>query len=178
MSKCAVIIENRFDVGEIIARHTKFLSEDWPVIHIKAQINTIQDYNDLLVSKNFWEALPDKVLIFQHDSGLLRHGVEDFLEWDFIGAPIKWLPTYMNGGLSLRSRAAMLRVIEEIPYNGEVEDIWFVNGCRKLGLKLPDIDTARKFSVETEFNLGSIGYHAPEKYLTPKQVELIKYQYD
>lgn len=159
--------------------HAKFLPDDWSMVHISQPMTTMQEYNELLASRGFWEAMCDHVLIFQHDSLLLRHGIEEFLEWDFIGAPLYHIPfPAMNGGLSLRKRDAMLKVIDNFPYNGGNEDMFFCNGLQALNGNLPDKETAKKFSVETEFSLGSLGFHSPWKYLTPEEVEQIKHQYD
>lgn len=182
MTKAAVIIENRFDVSEVIRQHQKFLPPDWLVLHIQNEpVYSMSDYNNLLTSKRFWRNMPDKVLIFQHDSQILRSGIEDFLEWDFIGSPIKHIEGCMNGGLSLRDSNAMLKIINNIPFEGEHingnEDIYFVNGLRQLSGYLPSKEIAQQFSVETIFGLGSLGYHQIEAWLTPGECEQIKMQY-
>lgn len=180
----AVIVENRFDVTCIIEAHRKYLPSDWGIIHVDATVKSEMEYNLLLTSKGFWEQIPfDKVLIFQHDSLLLRHGIEDFLQYDFVGAPIfhEHLPMpCMNGGLSLRSKSKMLEVIEKIPYDYNLhgnEDIYFCRGIEKIGGNLPTKEGAQSFSVESVFSLGSLGCHAIDKYLTPEQCELILNQY-
>jgi hypothetical protein len=70
--------------------------------------------------------------------------------------------------------------ISKHPYKGMGvhgnEDIYFCNKMRELGYKLPDKETCNKFSVETEFELGSVGYHAIDKYHNNYK-EIIK-QYD
>ncbi len=57
------------------------------------------------------------------------------------------------------------------------EDMYFSYGTRELGGKLPSVEEAKLFSVETMFSLGSLGYHAIEKHLPQHQCELIKNQY-
>lgn len=180
----AVIVENRFDVDAIVEAHKKYLPIDWNVLHFDAPISSEREYNLLLTSKEFWENIPfDKVLIFQHDSLLLRHGIKDFLQYDFVGAQIfhEHLPMpCMNGGLSLRSKSKMLEVIEKIPYDYNLhgnEDIYFCRGIEKIGGNLPTKEGAQSFSVESVFSLGSLGCHAIDKYLTPEQCELILNQY-
>ncbi|KAI9746431.1 MAG: hypothetical protein M1818_000144 [Claussenomyces sp. TS43310] len=82
-----------------------------------------------------WEDLaPAKhVLLFQSDSMLCANAVrsvEDFFTYDFVGAPIaSHLGKGMNGGLSLRKRETLLRILEE--WNWETdkgsrfEDRWY-----------------------------------------------------
>jgi hypothetical protein len=75
----------------------------------------------------------EHILIFQADSILCANAprsVEDFFEWDFIGAPIA--PQFgqgYNGGLSIRKRSTTLRVLEEFDWNKNPnprpEDQWF-----------------------------------------------------
>lgn len=73
-----------------------------------------------LTSKWMWEDLApvEHILIFQSDSVLCANSVrsvEDFFEWDLIGAPI--MPNFgigYNGGLSLRKRSSILRILDEV----------------------------------------------------------------
>lgn len=187
MKYAAVIIDDRQNIAiEAIERHKPFLPKHFDVIHLgNIQIKSIRAYNQLLTDPIFWEMYfgnYDRVLIFQHDSGLLRQGVEQFFKYDFIGAPIAHMPGYMNGGLSIRNPKLMYKICKNKPYRGmEVdgnEDIYFVKHLRALGANLPDLKTAKQFSVETIFNMGSLGYHAMDKYLTIDKVDLIMTQYD
>src|SRR5207244_4220455 len=74
--------------------------------------------SEFLTEKWMWENLApaEHILIFQGDSIICANSVrsvEDFFEWDLIGAPI--VPEYgvgYNGGLSLRKRTTMLRVLD------------------------------------------------------------------
>lgn len=178
----AVIVENRHsvDVSDIIKRHKKFLPKSWDVLHIKdVVINSQDDYSRLLGSVYFWELVPfDKVLIFQADSGLLRNGIEEFLRWDYIGAPWNFQDHGGNGGLSLRSKNAMLETIKKLPYDVSVhgnEDVYFSN---HLEGKLAPRSECEKFSVESIFKLGTLGYHQIETFHSKKDVETIKTQYE
>lgn len=183
-----VIIENRFEdskVREHIDNHKKFLPEGWGSFYVKDEkIKTLNDYNKLLTSKEFWEAIPfDKVLITQMDAEMLRPGIEEFLEYDYIGAPLYHIDfPCMNGGFSLRDKKAMLDVIRDNPYQGEsvhgYEDIYFCNELKKKNSTLPTKEVAQLFSVETIFGLGSLGIHAIEKWHSKEKCEQILKQYD
>jgi len=82
-----------------------------------------------------WQDLaPAKhVLLFQSDSMLCANAarsVEDFFEYDFVGAPIAPnLGAGMNGGLSLRKRETILRILDEWDWEKEkgrrFEDLWY-----------------------------------------------------
>jgi hypothetical protein len=178
VKKGAIIIENRNIPGlsDTIRNHMKFLP-DYGFIHFKADIKTIEDYNKLLTSVKFWESMPfDKVLIFQHDSKLLRSGVDEFLEWDYVGAPWKFQMNGGNGGLSLRSKQAMIDTLKLHTWDNSKgnEDIFFSN---LLVGKLAPRCVCEKFSCETIFKLGTVGTHAIDKYLTKEECNKILSQY-
>lgn len=174
------VVDNKNDCFEIFKRHTKFLSDFR--LYKDDTITSINDYNKLLTSIEFWEKFEEeKVLIIQHDSGLLRTGIEEFFQYDFIGAPIKHCAfPAMNGGLSLRTPNAMIECIKDTPYNPNIhgnEDIYFCYQLKKLGYNLPSKEISSKFSVETIYALGAMGYHAIDKWLTKEQCETILKQY-
>jgi hypothetical protein len=82
-----------------------------------------------------WQNLaPAKwVLMFQSDAMLCAnaaHSVEDFFPYDWVGAPIRAdLGSGMNGGLSLRKRETILRILAEHEWVKEpgrrFEDLWY-----------------------------------------------------
>ena len=57
---------------------------------------TLLDYNHIMLSVDFWEnVIGERVLLFETDSALCDHSahkIEDFLSYDYIGAP--WQPKY------------------------------------------------------------------------------------
>jgi hypothetical protein len=194
------------DLTDIIDGHLKFLDESWRLVIFGSEENkdrlqnyypncsfislggstlTAESYNNLLTTKEFWERIPaENILIFQTDSMLLRSGfyyyfINDILIYDFIGAPIYHIEfPAMNGGLSLRRKSAMLKVIDYKRYDAiHNEDLYFCNAIQELKGTLPTKITATHFSVETIYSMGSLGFHAIEKYLTPEQCNLIKNQY-
>lgn len=182
MNFCSIIIENRFNVDQVIADHYRFLPKLNFPIHLNIEnIKTIEDYNKLLTSSNFWSGIKeDKVIIFQHDSALLKPITYEFLEWDYVGAPWKFQEHGGNGGLSLRSKEAMLWCIDKQPWNPSLgnEDVYFSNLLKDSPYKLAPREVCEKFSCESIFKLGTIGYHAIDKYLTAEEVHQIKTQYE
>ena len=122
---------------------------------------SIKEYNKLLTSVWFYEQLlSKKFLLFQTDSCLLRDGIEQFLEFDYIGAPWPHRHNQIgNGGFSLRDKHICIQICKMIPYNGKLhEDVYFSNHMKKVKAKLPDFKTACSFSCEliptTEIPLG------------------------
>lgn len=205
MKYAAVIVETRDLVGlcPVIDNHLKFIPNDWdlclfgsaqnedtmaknyPKAHyfdISVQKLTVERYNHVLTSKEFWEFLSEyeRVLIFQHDSRLLRTGIEQFLKWDYIGAP--WGHFNLlggNGGLSIRNPKVMLEIVNRYKYNNVIhgnEDVYFCKHLPNVGGKIAPRDIAMQFSVETIFFPKPIGIHAAEKYLKKEEYETILQQ--
>ena len=138
----------------------------------------IADYNRLLLSPRLWEALPeDKVLVFQSDSLLTGPNIEDFEEYDYIGAPCGTFDeNYIaNGGLSLRTRETMLECLRRhTPEATEPEDVFFTRAARRGGVRMPDFKTATLFSVESVYTGHPVGVHGTDKFFHPVEVaELI-----
>lgn len=102
-------------------------------------------YSNLLKRPDFWGLIPTtRTLIFQTDSMLLRDGLEEFYEWDYIGAP--WNDFHVpqgvgNGGLSLRTVAVMNEIARRFgkaSENEEMEDVFF---ARMLHLHGQELET-------------------------------------
>ena len=141
----------------------------WGSIHFENMgVDNISkiDYNNLLKSPDFWKKIKgEKVLIFQSDSILLRKGIEEFLSYDYVGAPWKKPKenSYVgNGGLSLRTKEVMLKIAEEhTDDNDPQEDIFFIKYLNNYNVA--DIKTAMKFSVEDVYFPNPLGLHNPIK---------------
>jgi hypothetical protein len=207
----ACIVETRIidNIVEIIREHLSYIPEKYSlqiftsninryqfdnidfgrkteIVILDININNLDDYNKLMTSLSFWKILNcDKVLIFQSDSMLLRVGIEDFEDYDWVGAPwidSGWSKGYpwlygSNGGLSLRSVEKMIECIEKNPYNNRInEDAYFSIWIKKMGYKTSR-EINYRFSVETDYRLGTLGYHAIDKWLKEEEVFNIKNQY-
>jgi hypothetical protein len=142
------------------------------------------DYSNFLASLDFWDLLNgEKILIYQEDTYLFKNNIEDFLQWDYIGAP--W-PHHQNdnkkgvgnGGFSLRSKSIMKKIIntisiENTKFNSSTleyikntdshvppEDVYFSRNMEYLNIGLlADRDSAFKFSTESLLNNDSLGGH-------------------
>jgi len=185
MRKAAIIVENRnlHKLDKTIQSHMDKLP-GWELIHISNKpINHFHDYNRLLTQREFWEIPYDKVLIFQHDSGILKEGADDFLDWDYVGSPWRTDASWArsdraggNGGISVRDVKAHHDLCCRLRYNPSNgnEDVWFTHN-------LPNVapyEVCVKFACETEYKLGTIAYHAIEKHLSLTECINIKTQYE
>lgn len=153
----------------------------------------------VMTQPEFWKDYfgYERVLVFQRDSGLLREGIDEFMEYDYIGAPCYNFvkdQTIQNGGLSLRNPRTMEYIcrmygwktdLQDLMVVGQystasffAEDIFFCLRMIKYNAgKLAPLDVAKKFSVESKFELGAFGYHRMNAYLTEDEVKQIKEQY-
>ena len=133
------------------------------LINLNVDNLTIQDYNDLLVSKDFYKDIPTEIfLIFQTDSMICKANkdlINKFFKYDYTGAPWGKNKTVGNGGLSLRKKSKMIEVIEGCPYTNKPEDVYFSGGCSEIFINKPDFEDAKEFSVEKVFNDKSFGIH-------------------
>jgi hypothetical protein len=201
----AIIIEGRYypNLKKIVDDHAKFLPSGTDIyifdgsIHTKTtfasggknyfiegiSVKSLNEYNELLTNPKFWDKFTNynRVLIFQTDSMLLRKGIEEFYDWDYVGAQFPFQRWGGNGGLSLRNPKTMKLICEKYPYIPQAlgnEDVYVSNIMhdKSIGLLAP-FGVCGRFSVESLFSLGTLGYHAIEKYLTPTQCKQIKEQY-
>jgi hypothetical protein len=131
-----------------------------------------------LASSWFWNLLsPAKhMMLFQTDSMICAnsgHRVEDFLEYDFIGAAHPYFREAFNGGLSLRNVTLSRQIAEN--YNiaddvgdkgnryGKFEDVWFWDKMKGMGAHFPSREVAGEFSVDFDWSERPLGFHGIEK---------------
>jgi hypothetical protein len=136
------------------------------VVMTKLDIEDIdkKSHTELLKNLKFWELVDgETILNFQIDSMMLRNLSDDFLKYDFIGAP--WSKTKEgklvgNGGLSIRKKSKTIEYLKKHESEeGVWEDIFFVKYLQEG--QLPDILTAMEFSVEDIFYPYPVGVHNP-----------------
>ncbi|KAI9743955.1 MAG: hypothetical protein M1818_002689 [Claussenomyces sp. TS43310] len=166
-----------------------------------ARFTTAETVSAFLASPWFWEQLApaEHVLLFQSDSIVCANApqrVEDFLAYDFVGAPIsaEWGEGY-NGGLSLRRWRTFSDVAHAHNFSQEladglagtpgaeltqVEDQWFYKKLKRLppgadgtpAVNLPSPDVARRFAVETVYGDEPLGYHQVHRWNEGKEDEV------
>jgi hypothetical protein len=153
----------------------KSISPNIKIIRLNVDnLDATTTYNNLLASLSFWNMFKgDKILIHQEDSCVFKTNIDDFLKFDYIGAPwndaLLWINNngiklgVGNGGFSLRTKQTMINVITKVPRPPKCkvnEDIYF-GRCmynHKLG-SLPTISQASAFSSEEIVNHASFGGH-------------------
>jgi hypothetical protein len=142
------------------------------LINLNVNNLSIDDYNKLLVSKSFYDNIPNETfLIFQTDTLICsnyKDTIYNFIDYDYVGAPWSANNKVGNGGLSLRKKSKMLEILDKC--NDRIslhnEDIFFSQSCLdKVDMNLPSVEEAKKFSIETIYSDQSFGIHSPWKYI-------------
>ena len=138
---------------------------------------TIKDYNNILKSPIFYGFIPTETfMIFQTDSMIIpkyKHYIDLFLNYDYVGAP--WDDGFVgNGGLSIRKKSKMLKIIYSHNFKKKTsfiykkndddtlpEDVFFSLN-KYIQLVKPTFEQAKLFSMEQIFSeKGSFGVHKP-----------------
>lgn len=193
MRKGIVFIETRPYPGlkEIFEAHLRFVDLE-PLI-VCSDLNAYQfngyekiiidnpgsnrAYNQMITHTSFWQRIQfDKVLICERESRILREGIDEFYEWDYVGAPWKFQQHGGNGGFSWRSVKAMIDISSRYRIGSENEDVFFCNHMN--GWKLAPREICARFSMETIYQEGTFGLHAIDKYFPVDVCEKIYNQYN
>jgi hypothetical protein len=154
----------------------------------------------VMTTPDFWKDYfgYERVLIFQRDTAILRGGIEDFFEYDYVGAPCYNFvkdQTIQNGGFSLRNPRVMEYICRLYGWNTDLQDMMVVGQYSSASFfaediffclrmikhnagKLAPLDVATRFSVESKFALGTLGYHRMDAYLTEDEQKTIIEQYN
>ena len=148
---------------------------------------TFNEYSDLLKTKNLWDSLYGEfVLVFQSDSWIHYDSIYNIdyyvnksksyiggnmsYPWDELNREnINPKDRNFNGGLSLRKKNDMLKIINTYPPEKTVnnsknlltdaEDVYFVIGCYKLGLSVGDDEESCHFAIHTLYKSNWFGIH-------------------
>ena len=129
----------------------------------------VLDYNDMLKRNWFWSQIEgENILIFQTDSVMLKRDMWRFRGFDYVGAP--WhmeneryasitnggIPQAVgNGGFSLRSKKAMVEIVNKFRANStwfEHEDVFFARHAIRLGYNVSSRRDAYDFCLEVPCN--------------------------
>ena len=139
----------------------KRIHKDIKVIQVGIPNFTQNTYNDMLLSTWFWNKIDsENILIYQQDSFLFREGIEEFYEYDYIGAP--WLPHQTdnqlgvgNGGFSFRKKSKMLKCLDTINPKKLQLSSDTLNYMRNCNLHNPPEDVYYSKAI-IDYDLGNV----------------------
>jgi hypothetical protein len=140
------------------------------LINLNADNLTIDDYNTLFKSKDFYKNIPTELfLVFQTDTMICskyRDYIYRFLKYDYVGAP--WSDGRVgNGGLSLRRKSKMLEILDayiDTDKNHNEDGVFSGEFTKLVSTKKPTFEQAKEFSIETVFHNKSFGLHKAWEY--------------
>lgn len=156
---------------EFVNDMCKRISRNIKVINLGIKKIEIADYSPLLASQKFWDLLEgEKILIYQEDTMIFRDNIDEFLKWDYIGAPwpknesMDWRPFVNenfvgNGGLSLRTKSVMVDVINQYPYAQKNRE--FFRQCiyeKNKGYDVVPEEIYFSYHID-KYNLGKVALH-------------------
>lgn len=149
-------------------------------------------YNDFMKKKGLWESLSGEfVLTIQTDTWIVSsppYTIDYFLKLNksYIGGNCNYIWNELrrenlefeyrnfNGGLSLRKRNDMIRVIDNFPplptvredivsnsLETDAEDCYFTIGCNRLGLSIGNDEPSSHFAVHDLYKDSFFGIHKP-----------------
>jgi len=169
---------------------------------------TASQYSDFLKSRSLWDTLYGEfILVFQTDAWIMNeppYTIDYFLSRNksYIGGNMcyKWAHIEFktkfwnyNGGLSLRKRRDMIKIIDAFPpmktldhppigqeelsknnpMETHAEDVYFVVGCDRLGLEMGDTDEEfNLFALHTIFYPRGFGVHKPSPFVRQQLAKL------
>lgn len=184
-------------------KNAPFVNELKHILEIREldidNFNSSDEYNDFMKRKELWESLDGEfILTTQVDTWPVNrkpHTIDYFIKLDksYIGGNMliafqetvregMTLPiNNFNGGLSLRKRLDMIRILEAFPpqktcyilskndpmkqFETDAEDVYFTIGCHRLGLPLGDDNESSHFAVHSLCKNTYFGIHNPSGYV-------------
>jgi hypothetical protein len=166
----------------------------WPnVQYILLDTNPIflGDHSSVLSKPDIWRLLLQDgcihALVFNVDTVLLKDNVDDFLEYDYIGAPqdVKWsrFLTVFNGGLSIRDVRQAVMITQHSPRIVQTpvgqrhlftDDIFFSFHFAKGAAPPPSLEIASKFAIESVFHDDPCGIYRPNIWRFPNYDDFIR----
>ena len=118
------------------------------------------EYNFLLQTKKFYEALPSEHLLLMEMDTYLRKPIDSTLfQYDYVASVYNWNTSMAGGGLSFRKKSAMLDICENYEHLEMAQDIYACKGMKTLGYKLPTVEEASPFFSESIISDDPLGVH-------------------
>jgi len=157
---------------------------DVPVIPPGLHTGAQTDLRSIAKLSAFWDIVKgNQQLFFNSEAMLCRHGIEEFLGYDYIGAP--WPDDVVSpwcrvgsGGLSLRRKSSMQEICATcnvLPVGIGAEDVYFSINLHLAGsrYRLPAADVAARFAVERLLASAPLGLYRSWKFLPASELAVL-----
>ena len=139
----------------------KFADEKW----IITQLGSVAAYDKFVAKHLHTMVNTSHALLVQWDGYVLNGSAwnDEFLKYDYVGAPWFWNPAGMNSGFVLLSKKLLEELSKDEYEFTEGFDVSVCNTWRakleERGFKFAPVDVASKFSVENLPYVGQFGWH-------------------
>lgn len=188
--KCIVIVERRIHPNlEFILYNAAYFARDWSIVIVCSDINIDyirgllkhnldsvhlipmfqgnpaadvgkNEYNYLLQSYEFYDALPsENLLMMEMDTYLRKPIPSEILKYDYVAAPYGWDISTSGGGLSFRKRSAMLEICSNYNELLHAQDIYAIKGMKALGYSIPPFEEESQYFCESYYYKDPVGFH-------------------
>ena len=188
--KCIVIVERRIHPNlEFILYNAAFFARGWSIAIVCSDLNIeyikgilgnnlgsvhlIQmfqgnpspeigknEYNYLLQTSDFYEALSSENLLMMEMDTYLRKPIPDsILQYDYVAASYAWNKTMSGGGLSYRKRSKMLEICSKYTDYEPGQDIYAYKGMKYIGASMPSFEESVQYFCESCLYEDPIGFH-------------------
>ena len=160
-----------------------FIPERVKLVDLKVDNLNPVTYSGIFLNKEFYDNITtEHFLVFQTDSIICsknKYLINNFLKYDYVGAP--WLNNggVGNGGLSLRKKSKMLEIVNNCKVKDEnnnylMEDRVFSYSCNNIPVYKPSEEEASQFSIEGVISNKSFGLHKSYDYLDKNEINNVK----
>jgi len=125
-----------------------------------------KEFTKLLANIEYYECFDKEVeyiMTLQTDVFIRRKITEDIFVGDYWGAPWKWdRDSPGGGGVTIRKVSSMKEICKKYTYDFDekvLEDIWFCDKVKKLGLDFPDLDFRAMRIMESVYVTNPVAIH-------------------
>jgi hypothetical protein len=161
-----------------------FIHDRVKLVNLNVNNLSFQQYNKLFYTEEFYSFITTETfLVFQTDAIICsryKHLINNFLHYDYVGAPWSHLNAVGNGGLSLRKKSKMLEILSIKKNNGKLfengiyinEDVTFslFNDTDNIAILKPSVEEAKLFAIESIYSEKSFGIHKAYNYLNITEI--------
>jgi hypothetical protein len=146
---------------QLLAEHNKDVITFLPLFKENLERDAArQEYNRLLKSEEFYQAIPcENMCCIQTDAYLRRHIPDSILDYDYAASPFSWDRDHAGGGITFRKKTVFLDLCRRSKRIIESEDCFASASIQDFGYKMPKWEEGLKFFCESILYANTVGVH-------------------
>lgn len=119
-----------------------------------------QDYNVLLKSAAFYEAIPcENMIIIQTDAYLRRNVPDSIMNFDYVASPFSWDKEHAGGGLTFRKKSVFIDICKNSKRIIQSEDCFASGSIVDFKYKMPNWEEGLRYFCESILYAQTVGVH-------------------